>query len=125
MDILRKAGRAIRDFDDAYSAKIGDMYAYLDKQGAPDWVTGAGVYLGGTVPSTRVLPEMELSDGPYANDIHKNIDHALSNASRYVLPAISTVPKYILPATGVTLAGKALYDLTGQFGMQTEGTLEP
>ena len=96
---LRKAGEAIRSFDDSYSAKIREMYK--GKGGV------AGVAMGfmGGHPSFR---KGEVKDAPGGQ-----VGRAIAE---YSLPAINAVPKYVLPAAGVTLAGKGLYDLATQFG---------
>ena len=94
---LRKAGEAIRNFDDRYSEKIENMYAgYADKAEAsgrsmnPLEVAGitAGYAVGGAIPSTRKFQGVE------------------NDALKAILPAVSVIPKYVLPAAGVTLAGK-------------------
>ena len=102
MQQLRKAGEAMQSFDDAYSAKIREMYK--GKGGA------AGVAMGfmGGHPTFRKGEVKRQATGP--------VGQAGEVAMEYALPAINAVPKYVLPAAGVTLAGKGLYDLTVQFG---------
>jgi hypothetical protein len=111
---LRKAGQTIRNFDDAYSEKIMDMYS----QDNTNPVVGSiGLLVGGSVPSTRKLDTTPQDDSWQQK--------TMATAMSYGLPAVSTVPKYVLPAAGVTLAGKGLVDLAGILGQQTNGTLEP
>ena len=116
MGALRKAGGAIRDADRAYSGKITQMYtsgperAQAEGRSAHPLQIAAGVagpLLGGGVPSFERL-KIEYQ----ANDSLQRFDPVVSR----VLPAMNAIPKYVLPAGGVTLAGKALYDLTAQFG---------
>ena len=103
---LRQAGEALRSMDDAYSARIAQMY--------PDTKEGAiAAMLGGGIPSFR-RTEMISSD-----------PGTIDNVMSYALPVINAVPKYVLPAVGVTLAGQALMDLSDRFSQQTSGTLAP
>ena len=100
---LRKAGDAIRNFDDGYSEKIRDMY-----EGTNPLVQVAGMGFGGGHPSFR--------KGEIDRTATSRVGKAAEEVMEYALPAINAVPKYVLPAAGVTLAGKGLYDLTMQFG---------
>ena len=117
MEQLRKAGSAIRRFDDAYSKKIGDFYEdrfeNSDKTAVDIAKATAGLMFGGATPSTRKLG-IEVSVG--ADGKENKMERALANVLDIAMPIESAVVKYALPAGGVTLAGKALYDLTVQFG---------
>ena len=104
MDGIRKAGSGIRSFDDAYSARIANMY-----QGSNPAVQAAGYLVGGAHPSFRKA-QPDYRDGA------SKLEQALGNASEYAIPAANAVSKYVLPAAGVTLAGQGLIDLTAQFG---------
>ena len=106
MGLLRKAGEGIRNFDDAYTSKINQMY-----ENANPAVRAAGVMVGGGHPTFR------KGDG---SDIPNKYARG---AYEYGISAMSAVPKYVLPATGVTLAGKALIDIANGLGQQTESTL--
>lgn len=117
MDLLRKAGSAIRKFDDAYSEKISNFYAdryeKSDKSKLDMFKAMAGTILGGGNPSTRfdgweVTPNSKGKINP--------TEKKMANVLNAVLPIESAIVKYALPAAGVTLAGKGLYDLTMQFG---------
>jgi len=112
--LLRTAGERIRSFDDAYSAKIRDMY-----EGANPTVKAMGYTVGGGYPSLR-RGEIDREIGPETRR-----QQVQRQAMEYALPIANAVPKYVLPATGVTLAGKALVDLAGTLGQQTDGTLQP
>jgi len=117
---LRKAGRALQDFDDRYSQKIKEMYDYKDGEkttGSADTRQWIGNVFGGAIPSTRRLETTPADDS--------QTQKVLAAAMSYGMPAVSAVPKYVAPTVGVTLAGQALVDLAGQFGQQTSGTLEP
>jgi len=107
MNQLRKAGQALRGMDDAYSAKIAQMY-----EGSNPAVQAAAYMVGGAHPSLRKA-EPEGAEG------------AVKVALEYAVPAMNAVPKYVLPAAGVTLAGKGLLDMAGIIGQQTSSTLEP
>ena len=111
---LRMAGKKLQDIDDKYSDKIAAMY-----EGANEGVAFLGTAIGGGMPSFR---------GPA---ISEGGNSALEKTLAYALPAINTVPKYVLPAVGVTLAGKALFDMGVMIGdtvaanQQTDGTIRP
>ena len=103
---LRKAGTAIRNMDDAYSAKIAQMY--------PDTKTGVlAATFGGGIPSFRRAVPESAQPG--------QIDEVMS----YALPAINAVPKYVLPSAGVGLALKGALDMAAVIRQQTPSTLEP
>ena len=111
---LRKAGEAIRGFDDAYSAKIRDMY-----EGANPTVKAIGYTVGGGYPSLR-RGEVEREIGPETRR-----QQVQRQAMEYALPIANAVPKYVLPAAGITLAGQGLIELARGFGdQQSAGTIE-
>ena len=104
---LKRAVEGARALDDAYSAKIANMY-----QGANPAVQAGAYMVGGAHPSLRKA-EPEGAKG------------AVRAMLEYGIPAVNAVPKYVLPAAGVTLAGKGLIDLANAIGQQTSSTLEP
>lgn len=104
---LRKAGKALQGMDDAYSAKIAQMY-----EGSNPAVQAAAYMVGGAHPSLRKA-QPEGAEGP------------VKAMLEYGIPAVNAVPKYVLPAAGVTLAGKGLIDMANVLGQQTSSTLEP
>ena len=110
---LRKAGEAIRGFDDAYSAKIRNMY-----EGASPAVQVIGLTLGGGHPSTRKA-EVMREIGP-----ETRMDQAKRQVFEYGLPAVNAVPKYVLPAAGITLAGQGLMAVAQGLNQQSSGTIE-
>jgi len=114
MNVLRKAGQALRDFDDAYSAKIAQMY-----EGSNPAIQAAAYMVGGAHPSLR-KGEVDRVYGP--ETMPQRVGR---EAMEYALPAVNAVPKYVLPAAGVTLAGKGLIDMANVIGQQTSTTLEP
>ena len=95
----KQAGRGLRNMDDAYSAKIGELYTDANPA-----VQTAAYMVGGAHPSLRKAIPEGMEDG------------LAKTALEYAIPAANAVPKYVLPAVGVTLAGKALVDLTNGFG---------
>jgi len=115
MNGLRKAGEGIRNIDDAYSAKIADMYSGQHP------MVQAGAYMGGGAhPSFR---KSEIAQGVYGPE---TLPQRYSReAMQYAIPAMNAVPKYVLPAAGVTLAGSALIDLANQIGQQTQSAIMP
>ena len=132
MDLQRKAGDAlkglgkrVRQFDDAYSKKIGNMYEPLlvDKQGNAKVNSLVGMtiamasQLGGGAPSSRPLGATRTEG---LKGIYGALDAGLTAATNYGVPAVSAMSKYGAPALGVTLAGKGIIDLTAQFGNQAD-----
>ena len=118
---LRKAGQAIRNFDDAYSSKISDFYVdrfeKSDKSPVDITKVTIGTMLGGGTPSTR-LDNIDITPG---RDGKINpLEQKIGNALNVVLPVESAVVKYGLPAAGVTLAGKGLLDMSAAFGGQAD-----
>ena len=112
MQQLRKAGEAIRGFDDAYSRKIEEFYTgrfeNSRKTGADMEVkTTAGLMLGGATPSFRKGGVEVSGKNPHP------MEHKIAAALNVALPIESAVVKYALPAAGVTLAGKGLVDIAG------------
>ena len=114
---IRMAGQRIfeaaRKFDDKYSLAINRMYERTNNPAA--WAMGA--MIGGGHPSLR-KGAMTAGDFGEYGEPHRQI---AANMMNYALPAVAAVPKYVLPATGVTLAGKGIYDLaTGNVGEKEE-----
>ena len=100
---LRTAGKAIADFD--------ERYANL-----------AAKHMGDN-PLAQALGASPLK-GPYSFSKDRNFGEAA--AERAIvggMVATNVGYRYGLPAAGLTLAGKALYDLTQSY--QTSGTIEP
>lgn len=107
MEQLRKAGKALQNFDDAYSEKILDMYDNnLSDTGVQGAVKSAGMMFGGAVPSTRKFTDINVGGD----------NQRLEQALQVGLPAVSAMSKYGMPAVGVTLAGQGIIDLTAAFG---------
>jgi len=115
MDGLRKAGQGMRNFDEAYSAKVGAMY-----KDAPTGLQTAAYVAGGATPSFQRIP-MEREIGAETRG-----EQAMRRAAEYAVPIANAVPKYVLPAAGVTMAGQALIDLTSvMMNQQTESAIMP
>jgi len=125
MNQLRKAGQALRDFDDAYSEKIAKFYTdrfdKSEKKPMDMIKTTAGAMLGGGVPSTR-LDNIEVT--PNNGKINPT-EQRIANVLNVVLPVESAIVKYALPAAGVGLAMKGAIDMANVIGQQTSTTLEP
>ena len=108
-------GRNIRNFDDAYSQEIAQMY-----EGANPVVRAASYMVGGAHPSFR-KGDLSKGMGPETRR-----EQMLRNAMEYGVPAMNAVPKYVVPVAGVTLAGRGLIDLTNAFtNQQTPNTVMP
>ena len=101
-ELLQKA----REFDDAYTARINDLY-----EGSNPVVRIAAILAGGGHPSLR---KGELEHLVFGDETR--VQRLARNAVEYALPVASAVPKYVLPAAGITLAGKGLMDLATAFG---------
>lgn len=112
-ELLRKAGEGLRNFDDAYSAKIRDMYEV-----ASPAVQAMGYTVGGGYPSLRKgVVEREIGPETRGQQLRRQV-------MEYALPAANAVPKYVLPAAGITLAGQGLMSLTQGLNQQSSGTIE-
>jgi hypothetical protein len=120
MEQLRKAGQALADFDERYANKAAaDLPARY-----------GGQVLGGTPLKDFGFSSQEertASAGrPYTQT--ENIVNNMAEAAMLSVPLTTNIGyRYGLPAAGVTLAGKAIYDLTGMLGggEQTNGTVMP
>jgi len=106
MDGLRKAGTAFRNFDDSYGEKVASFIAG-DRINA---VTGPLAVLAGAPVTRRAtdLIEYTATDPKWLT--------AFGKAAEYGIPAAASGIRYGLPIYGVTQAGRALIDLTAQFG---------
>ena len=120
-ELLRKAGTAIRNFDDAYADKVRTGMA--DKPGGVlAGIVGGMPITHGVAPSPTEELAMSFAksnNGPASKgqiQRHQAIEMGVGGA---VLAANAGV-RYGLPAAGVTLAGKGLYDLTTQFGNEAD-----
>ena len=98
MEQLRKAGRALRDFDRNYSDKVMDMYVDMNEENPNQLKAMIGLFAGGT--------PINMPYEPSPNN------KPLMDKARIT----STVAKYGMPTVGVTLAGKGIIDLTAAFG---------
>jgi len=98
MQQLRKAGKAIQDFDAAYATR-----AEKDMGGAHK--SPLKVMLGGS----------PLSSIGY-DDAENIKEHLMGAGFTAGVGATNIGYRYGLPAAGLTLAGKGLYDLTAAFG---------
>ena len=103
---LRKAGKAIMDFDTAYAERVERDMGGLNK-------SPLRVMLGGSPLNSRVENYGETM-----------METAINNAAIGATYASNIGYRYGLPAAGITLAGKGLYDLTIGMNQQTQGTVE-
>ena len=99
MQQLRKAGKALQDFDRDYADRARADFG--GEQKAP-----LKSMLGGT-PLSEPVQDFK-ADGPLGT--------ALGYATIAGIYGSNAGYRYGLPAAGLTLAGKGLYDLTAQFG---------
>ena len=108
MQQLRKAGKALGDFDAAYAGKIEEgVLANMATMPGPRGV------LEGFRGLTSAAPIRDTMKWHGAETPQEYIQAGALNAG---VAAANIASRYALPAGGVTLAGKALYDLTTQFG---------
>ena len=98
MEQLRKAGRALDKFDRAYASKIASN---IDPHKKPIAEIGSAVPIADALLGGR-------ADTP--------TEKALLVAMNAGVAGMNVASRYALPAGGITLAGKALYDLTVEFG---------
>ena len=108
MDQLRKAGRALQSFDTAYADKIeAGVMKNLESMPGPRGVLEGFRGMTSAVPLDQIYVDQGASNAQ---------ERAMSIAMNTGVFAANAASRYALPAGGVTLAGKALYDLTTQFG---------
>ena len=98
LEQLRKAGKALDNFDRAYANKVASR---IDPHKHPI------AEMGSAVP---------ISDALQGGSADTPTEKALLVAMNAGVAGMNVASRYALPAGGVTLAGKALYDLTMQFG---------
>ncbi len=100
--------KAVADFDRRYAGKV------LENLGG-----------SGKAPIREVLTAQ-----PFADKVERTPDRdTMSAIAEEIMvggvKGLNLGYRYGLPAAGVTLAGKALLDLTGAYETQTNGTLMP
>lgn len=100
MNQLRKAGKALADMDRAYADKIA---GHIDPNKHPI------AEIGSAIP---------IADAIRGGEADSQVEKALLTAMNVGVAGMNVASRYALPAGGVTLAGKALYDLSMQFGGQ-------
>ena len=98
MEQLRRAGRAIADADRAYANRVA---SHIDPHKQPL------LELGSAVP---------IADALHGGQADTRTEKALLAAMNMGVAGMNVASRYALPAGGVTLAGKALMDLTAYFG---------
>ena len=114
---LRKAGRALQDFDAKYAERVRN-----DNQSRPLSQMLGGLPLG----SLEASPASELAmafakegKGPASKgQIQRH--QALEYATGAGVMALNAGYRYGLPAAGVTLAGAGIIDLTSRFGSDAD-----
>lgn len=108
LEQLRKAGKALQAFDTAYADKIEEgVKANMAKMPGPRGVLEGFRGMTSAVPLDQIYVDQGASNAK---------ERAMSIAMNTGVFAANAGSRYLLPAGGVTLAGKALYDLTTQFG---------
>ena len=115
---LRKAGMAIRNFDDAYAEKVRDLGEKVPGVGPLIQLT-AGMpltYKGqARTPQELAMDQAMSGKGPASKAAVQR--HAIAEeAFGYGTLATSAAARYALPAGGVTLAGAGIIDLASRFG---------
>ena len=103
MNQLRKAGQALADMDRAYANKIA---GHIDPNKQPI------LEIGSAVP---------IRDALVGGEADSQVEKALLTAMNVGVAGMNVASRYALPAGGITLAGKALIDLTAMFGGPADG----
>jgi len=117
-ELLRKAGNKLREFDDAYAARVRSDSQYLP----PTQLLGGSpiTYVVQATPASELAMEMaKETNGPVSKGAiqrHQGMEYLMGAG----VTATSAGYRYGLPAAGMTLAGKGLYDLTASFGGQAD-----
>lgn len=110
MEALRRAGRALLDFDRAYAGKIAEGTKARPQDDAFAYMTRA-------VPVEEFYRYPVEGSGP--------VEKALAEGMRTSAAVGNLAARYALPAGGVTLAGAALVELAEAIGQQTSSTIAP
>ena len=100
---LRKAGKALGDMDRAYANKVASR---INPHKHPI------AEMGSAIP---------IADALQGGEADTRTEKALLAAMNMGVAGMNVASRYALPAGGVTLAGKALIDLTAQFGGPADG----
>ena len=98
MEQLRRAGRAIADADRAYANRVA---SHIDPHKQPLLEIGSAV------------PLADVFKGGHADS---QTEKLMMDAMSVGVAGMNVASRYALPVGGVTLAGKALMDLTAYFG---------
>ena len=98
---LRKAGKFLGDLDEAYADKI------------LEGINNRGTQMGAARELLSSTPLRETMQWHGAETRNEYLQAAALNTA---VGAANVASRYMLPAGGVTLAGKALIDLTNSFG---------
>ena len=98
---LRKAGKFLGDLDAAYAEKVQ-----------------SGIKNRGTMRSGlhELLSASPIRDTMQWHGAETRYEYLQAAALNTTVGAANVASRYMLPAGGVTLAGKALIDLTNSFG---------
>ena len=97
---LRKAGTALNNFDTAYAKKVEESI-------------GPNKVFRGITSAVPIYDVFDPNNPGRADTRMEKIGLAAMNTGVF---ASNVASRYALPAGGLTLAGKALYDMTVQFG---------
>ena len=100
-EFLRKAGKSLNDSDRAYANKLGER---IDPNKRP------------FVGMTSTLPLQTIFDGIKEGRADSQAEKVLGTVMDAGVLGANIASRYALPAGGITLAGKALMDLTAAFG---------
>ena len=105
---LRKAGKALQNFDTGYADKIEKgVLDNMENMPGPRGVLEGFRGMTSAVPLDKIFVDQGAENAQ---------ERALSIAMNTGVFAANVGSRYLLPAGGMTLAGKGLYDLTTQFG---------
>ena len=116
-ELIRKAGSKLREFDEAYAARVRQ-----DNKRLPLSQQYGGTALG--KPSTSGDAELAMAfaregEGPASKGMvqrHQAMEYALGLGGL----ATNAGYRYGLPAAGLTLAGEGLRQLTAEYGSQAD-----
>ena len=111
MDNLRKAGDAVSRFAKGQVEELGKDIRQFDNAYAAKVAEGAH-------PFVQMTSGFPITYAPAGTAQEKAVGYALMGAN--------AAARYALPAGGVTLAGKGIYDLTQMLtDQQSSGALDP
>jgi hypothetical protein len=103
LQLLGQGGDKLRKFDDAYAAKVSDMFGVNDMSTSAPLRKTVGAIVGSPL-GHGMIKDIEINKNPFPGE------RALAAVTPYAVPAASAGFRYGLPALGAA----GLANLTGR-----------